>query len=60
MLGRARAMPPATGRDAVGSGKGSDGALPGDGRLRAHMTTEVAIQRQGNNLSGEDRERLRV
>jgi hypothetical protein len=47
MLGRARATPPAAGRDVVGSGVGSDVALPGDRRLRAHMTTEVAIQRRG-------------
>jgi hypothetical protein len=47
MLGRARALPTATGRNAVGSRVGSEGALPGDRRLRAHMTAEVTIQRCG-------------
>jgi hypothetical protein len=47
MLGRARATPLAAGRDVIGSGLGSDGALPGERRLRAHMPAEVAIQRRG-------------
>jgi hypothetical protein len=47
MLGRARATPPAAGRDVVGSGLGCEGALPGDRRLRARMTAEVAFQRRG-------------
>jgi hypothetical protein len=53
MLGRARATPPAAGRDGVGSGIGSEGALPGDRRLRAaHITgrtgaTQAEAERRG-------------
>jgi hypothetical protein len=47
MLGRAGATPMAAGRDVVDSGVGSEGALPGDRRLRAHMTAEATIQRSG-------------
>jgi hypothetical protein len=47
MLGRATATPPAAGRDVVGSGVGSKGALPGSRRLQAHMAAELPIQRWG-------------
>jgi hypothetical protein len=47
MLVRAGSTPTAAGRDVVGSGIGSEGALPGDRRLRAHTTAEVTIQGWG-------------
>jgi hypothetical protein len=49
MLGRSGSTPTAAGRDIFGSWVGSEGALPGDRRLRAHMTAlaEVTIQRRG-------------
>jgi hypothetical protein len=47
MLGRAGPSPTTAGRDIVGSGVRSQGALPGDRRLRAHMKAEVTIQRWG-------------
>jgi hypothetical protein len=47
MLGRAGSTPTAAARDVAGSGIGSQGALPGDRCLRAHMTAEVTIQRRG-------------
>jgi hypothetical protein len=47
MRGWTGATPTAAGRDVVSSGVWSEGALPGDRRLRAHMTAEVTIQRRG-------------
>jgi hypothetical protein len=53
MLERARTTLKAAGRDVAGVEVGSEGALPGDRRLRAHTTAVVAIQRW------DRRERLR-
>jgi hypothetical protein len=50
MLGRTGAPRTAAGRDVVGSRVGCE-ALPGDRRLRAHMTAEATIQR----CSGRER-----
>jgi hypothetical protein len=47
MRGRARTTPTAASRDVVRSGVGSEGALPGDRRLRADMTAEVAVEGRG-------------
>jgi hypothetical protein len=47
MLGRARITPTAAGRDVASSGVGSEGAPPGNRRLRALMTAEAAIQGRG-------------
>jgi hypothetical protein len=57
MLGKAGSTPTVEGRDVVGSGIGSEGALPGDRRLRAHMTAEVTIQRRGGRERRRQKQR---